>query len=1604
MSKSPNAVVKRIVERVSSELDAAFHATCHNLLDGALPEDLAALPTEILAASVRQAQQTIVASRGTQSTITIEQHTAGDGHSYASLAIVNPDRPFLYDSVLGEINSQAHNVLLAVHPIMDVSTDNSQIEIRDHRRSGIITSSQRKMSVIQVVIEGADTVALAQLRAGIEHVVRLVTMATDDWQPMVERLEVVIADWQDGILPARKADVDEAISFLKWLRDDNFVLLGMRDYDYSGGEKRGRLERASTPSLGILADPEVRVLIRDNQPVTTTPQIRAFLNSRDLLIIAKANTKSVVHRRAYLDYIGIKRYDSKGKLVGETRIVGLFTQTAYNRSVTAVPYVRSKVDAVLKRAAFDPESHSGKTLINVLETYPRDELFQIDIAQLRRNCEAIMALADRPKVRVLPRIDPFDRFVSVLVFVPRERYDTSVRERIGELLANAYDGHVSAFYPAFLEGILTRVHFIIGRSGDKTPSPSVAGLEQDVVEIIRTWSDRLAEDLSRATSAISDQATRFRFPLAYREEHQTERTVADIGYLAGIDKNAPIAVDFYRPDNASDNSANLRIFHGGEPVALSRRVPVLENMGFRVISESTHAIDVSSGDFTQIWLHDMTLLSASGQPIDMTFDDGAVFEEGFRSIWSGQADNDPYNALMLSAGLTCRQTTILRAIGRYLKQAGAQYSQAYMAQTLARHADYTKRLFELFQVRFNPAAKMLYAADDATVVARHIRASLDDLLADVTSIDEDTILRRFVETLDAMLRTNYFAPEDDGSDRRTLAFKLDPGSLTFLPEPRPHREIFVYGTEVEGVHLRFGPVARGGLRWSDRAEDYRTEVLGLVKAQQVKNAVIVPVGAKGGFLPKALPKGGDRDAVFSAGRQAYIAFVSAMLSITDNIVDDVITHPQDVICLDGNDPYLVVAADKGTATFSDTANGISMQHGFWLDDAFASGGSAGYDHKAMGITARGAWEAVKRHFREMDKNIQEEPFTVAGVGDMSGDVFGNGMLLSKHIRLIAAFDHRDIFIDPDPDPASSFKERERLFQMGRSSWQDYDPTTLSTGGGVFPRNQKFITLSRQAADAIGLSKTRATPNEVMAAILSAPVELMWFGGIGTYVRASHESNTDVGDRANDAIRISARQLRAKVVGEGANLGMTQFARIEYGKHGGRCNSDAIDNSAGVNSSDIEVNIKIALTPSLKDGSLTRPARDKLLVAMTDNVADLVLRTNYEQTLALSRTQRAGTLNLSLQAQLIQSLEKRGLLDRTVEMLPSDEEIAERRNRGEALTRAEAAVLLSYAKIVLFDDLVQSDLPDDPYLERELMRYFPTRLQRGYAENIRGHRLRREIIATVLANNTVNRGGPSVISRFEDATGALPSDIVAAHLVTREAYGLEAIHSAIDALDNKIGGDKQLLLYDDLATTHRLLTARYLKERFADEGLEPSISRLAAGFGELKVKPESYLPEFLANWISDRRQNFVGSGLPAPVATELAALPVLATAPAIIKIAEQTGRSISTTAAAYHAVTKQFKLGKLEQLAHRIDVSDYFDGLAQTRALDTIDQAHASITVAAIAKADPNDTDMTGLVARWVDENHDRIKAVQDRINTIAEGTDLTVSRLTVAAGLLSDLV
>ncbi|MCO6188028.1 NAD-glutamate dehydrogenase [Rhizobium sp. L1K21] len=1549
-------------------------------------DDIEVYDPEMLAAAATHAAQEIEAwnSDGTRVSITQVDEIRIGGQPCHLLSVTTKNRPFLYDSVMGEVTSTHRDLTLAVHPILVVESGK---ELRLYKR-GEKSDPQQRISHIQIHIPTLDEREKASLEERINNVLKRVDHAVRDWPAMLKALDNAVDGLKSQTVSAkRKADHKEALAFIKWLRSDNFTFLGMREYTYSGQGKEARVERAKGPGLGILSDPDIFVLRFGKDAVATTPEILEFLDGPDYLIVTKANAKSVVHRRAYMDYIGIKLFNKNGNVAGELRIVGLFTSTAYTQPAAQIPLLRSKVAKVVQNFGYDAESHSGKALSNTLESYPRDDLFQIDVDLLSSFAEQIMELVERPRVRVLTRIDHFDRFVSVLVYVPREQYDSAVREKIGDYLKTVYEGRLSAYYPAFPEGGVARVHFIIGRSEGQTPKISQKSLENAIRDIATSWDDRFAV-------LMSDPDSQLKSGSEYQTAFQPEEAYADFGEIEHAATHG-ISIKFSRKGADEGSGLGLKIFHAEIPLSLSRRVPLLENLGFRVISERTFEVAYcTEGKEQPVILHDMELDESAAGTVDLKTQ-GPLLKDAFLAAFSGSTGDDTFNRLVLTAGLDDSQVNLLRAYSRYLRQAGITYSQGYIADTLNKYPDVARNLIELFIARLDPS----YSENKRSKAQNLISDLIETALAGVPVLDEDRILRRYVNVICATLRTNYFQKTDDGKAKPTVVFKLDPHAVEGLPEPRPFREIFVFGEEVEGIHLRFGKVARGGLRWSDRAQDYRTEVLGLVKAQQVKNAVIVPVGAKGGFFPKKLPAGGSREEVFEAGKSAYKTFIRSLLSVTDNLHGADVVPPPETVRHDGDDPYFVVAADKGTATFSDTANALAQEADFWLDDAFASGGSAGYDHKKMGITARGAWEAVKRHFREMDIDIQSTPFTVVGVGDMSGDVFGNGMLLSRKIRLVAAFDHRDIFIDPDPEPASSFAERQRMFNLARSSWQDYDKDKLSKGGMIISRAEKSVRLTPEAAAAIGLENKAVTPFEIMTAILKADVDLLWFGGIGTYVRSTSESNAEVGDRANDPIRIVAAEVGAKVVGEGANLGMTQKARIAYGLKGGRCNSDAIDNSAGVNSSDVEVNIKIALATAMREGKLTRTRRNKLLASMTDEVAELVLRNNYLQTLAITLCSRRGMKNQRELSQLMSYLEGRNRLDRKVEDLPDAATMAERYASGLPLTRAEIGVLLSYAKIVLFDDIVASDVPDDPWFEPYLRDYFPHGMQKSYAAEIDSHRLHREIISTVLANHVINRGGPSLVASLVDSSGFQPADVVKAGIIMRDGFNLTAIWNEIDALDNVISGDIQNKLYEITRNFYKSGAAVVLKTGLCALGLKTATATLQKASAAVEKKREAILPQHTLNELLAVQSDFVEQGVPVTLAEKLAMLRALIMMPEIAMISDRTKDGFDRVAHTFLGVSENFRIGRLLNAVTSISPSDQYEEQALNQCQDQIEKARRLIVIAALEEGQ---SERNPLLA-WHSKQTQGFSATMSKLSAVADAGELNLAKLVVAAGQLTEL-
>src|SRR5712672_923591 len=1313
------------------------------LFDHTTIEDLANYDAASLAFLAQQAWEHVQQRTAGSADIRVINPMMPDGREISVLEVLNDNMPFLFDSTMAELAEQGIEVTLVAHPIIAVERDEQGKLLRFYGETLTEGAKGERESLIHFHIARLDADADRQkLIEGLAKTLNDVRACVTDWRAMRARVEQAIKTFNSNPPPLPIDEVAEANQFLQWLCADNFTFLGLREYRFSPDTDASD-EISAGQGLGILRDPDVRILRRGTEMVVMTPEIREFMREPTVLIVTKANVNSRVHRRVRMDYVGIKLYTPDGRLEGEFRLVGLFTSGAYARSARQIPYVRHKVEQVLERAGFDADSHSGKAVQHILEEYPRDELFQVDVDTLYNFVMEILTLYERPRVRALARVDKFDRFVSILGFIPREKYDTDVRTRVANFLAQVYKGTLAASYVSFPEGSLARVHYIIGHYEGKTPVIERAMLEAGISAIAATWADKLKAALTASTDGMRARMLTNRYAQAfsggYTEVFRAEQAIADITTVEKLTPARPVTISVHRVEREDDpRRFGLKVFSDAAPLSLSYRVPVIENHGLRVVNERTYQIMPGTRP-EPVWLHDMTIETSDGQPIEINPEFSHRLEASIMAVVTDRAESDGYNALILRTALGWREVSTIRALSRYLHQIRAPFTQDYMWETLRKNAAITANMVALFQTRLDPRL----ASTDTERSAREtaLLAELEEQLKSVASLDEDRILRLFTNLVQATVRTNLWQIGEDGHPRPVISFKFEARKIEDLPAPRPLYEIFVYSPRVEGIHLRFGKVARGGLRWSDRPQDFRTEILGLVKAQQVKNAVIVPVGAKGGFVPKRLPPPSNRDAWMAEGTETYRIFIRSLLELTDNLDGDTIVPPADTVRHDGDDPYLVVAADKGTATFSDTANAISAEKSHWLGDAFASGGSQGYDHKKMGITARGAWEAVKRHFRELGTDIQTVPFTVAGVGDMSGDVFGNGMLLSPVTRLVAAFDHRDIFIDPSPDPTISQTERLRVFNLPRSSWQDYNKSLISQGGGVFSRSLKAIPLALEVRALLDLDKPQATPFEVMRAILKARVDLLWFGGIGTYIRALGESDDQVGDRTNDPIRVTGADVRARVIGEGANLGATQRGRIEAAQKGIKLNTDAIDNSAGVNTSDVEVNLKIALARPERDERLSQNDRNSLLVAMTDEVGRLVVRNNYLQTLALSLAERKGLAETGFLTRLMQSLEQRGLLDRAVELLPDDVAITERTRRGQPFTRPELAVLLAYAKLTLYDDLLASGVADDPYLARELSQYFPREVRDKFPDSVEFHRLRREVISTNIANAVINRGGP-----------------------------------------------------------------------------------------------------------------------------------------------------------------------------------------------------------------------------------------------------------------------
>lgn len=1447
-------------------------------------------------------------------------------HGYQSaftiIEMVNDNMPFLLDSVAAAIARHNLTIQMTVHPQLSVRRDKRGrlLEVLGNEEN----SDQVESFVRFVIDRETDTQQLKILEHEIKKVLSDVRESVRDWPEMRNNM-LKAADELAVLTRGDAALRDESEALLRWMVLDHFTFLGYREYKMHKRGEKLYLRPVAESGLGLLANET-----RGGRAIELTKEMHRHTRSKDFLIITKANSRSTVHRHSYLDYIGVKVYGKDGKPKGEKRFIGLFTSIAYSENPRNIPLLRLKVDRVVSKSGLDPSGHRGKALLHILDSFPRDELFQSTIHDLVRTTDGILNLQDRRKVRFFLRRDTFRRFFSCIVYVPREKYTTAVRSRIEEILMTAFDGHAVDSSVQISESPLARVHTIVRTGTGERPRISIRGIEVQIANAVVTWQDRLREELVNRFDSEEGHAL-FReygecFPLAFEEDVTPSIACLDIkridGLLKGEHRNSLL---LHQRANAVTDQLNFRTFRKDSPLLLSHVLPVLEDMGTEVYGEHPYKIQLKSGEL--FWIQDFELRYPGTSDLDI--DEAAErFQEGFARSQSGEVENDGLNRLILAAGLDWRQTALIRCYAKYLQQLGIPFSQSYMEDVLVDHSETIGKLVTQFELQFQPGVSKKRRQDELVKITASIRRRV----ARARNLDEDRILTAFSGAVSATVRTNYFQRLDDGKHKSYISIKLNPAMLPEVPLPKPKFEIFVYSPRVEGVHLRGGSIARGGLRWSDRREDFRTEVLGLMKAQVVKNTVIVPTGAKGGFFPKQIPSG-SRDEVMTEVIGSYKTFIRGLLDITDNVVEGEIIGPKDVVRRDPDDPYLVVAADKGTATFSDIANGISADYDFWLGDAFASGGSVGYDHKKMGITARGAWEAVRRHFREQGLDVQKDPFTVAGIGDMAGDVFGNGMLLSRKIKLVVAFNHQHIFIDPNPNMATSFRERARLFKLPRSSWADYKTDLISKGGGIYSRDSKKIRLSPEARELLDTSETSMRPLQLIHTILGMQVDLLWNGGIGTYVKASSESHVDVGDRANDTVRVNANELRCRVVGEGGNLGLTQLARIEYSQHGGSINTDFIDNSAGVDSSDREVNIKILLSAAEASNKLTRKVRNKLLASMTDEVAGLVLRNNYLQTQAISMMEAQAPRRLDESARLIQNLEKTGLLDRDIEFLPDEAEIEERRNKKLGLTRPENAVILSYAKIDLYNGLADSPQTLEDFLTMDPQRYFPQVLRRRYADLLPDHRLSREILATLIANNIVNRMGPAFVQRVQQDTGADRVTIARSYVVAREVSHASEIWRVIESLDNQIPATLQQTMMFEVS---RLLrhACYWLIERYGTSlDIVDAVSHLKPGMTAIYGRIFSIVAGAARDRQKTSIKDYIATGVPDKLARQMSALLLTRGGLDITDLSVNFKRDTVETAQMYAYMSEDLGVVWINRAVEALQVSGRWQAIARSNLRD-----------------------------------------------------------------------
>lgn len=1508
--------------------------------------------------------------------------------THTIVEIVIPDSPFLVDSIkmaLSRLDLSSH--LMLNGPTQISRTDN-----------GVITSVNQGEGVLQSLFHIevdrlSSKEAMTQLKNELLSILSDTALVVQDWQPMSEKLVQVIAqlETQKEFIPVESDRYEETIKFLKWMGNHNFTFMGYKEYDLVTVEGDTELRPTAEKGLGLFSDSKrVRSVKLSDFPDSA----RLEAKKPFLLIVTKGNTQSRIHRPAYTDYIGVKKFDKAGKVIGEHRFTGLYTSAVYNQSVETIPLIREKVERILKASGYRAGSYSYKALHNILENYPRDELLQAREEEMLEVGMGVVQMQDRDLLRLFVRKDPFGRFFSCMVYVTKERYNTELRRQTQRIFKQYFGCEQDVeFTTYFSESPLARTHYIV-RVDNNNMDVDVKTVEQNLMEASSTWDDRLSDAIvanfgESKGLPLSKEYMRA-FPRSYKEDMMPGSAVDDIQRLEALDEEHKLGMLFYRPqEEAADSKAvRLKLYHRDEPIHLSDVMPMLENLGLRVIGESPYEVRKLNGQ--TYWILDFSMLHKSDKSVDLR-EARDRFQQAFAAIWAGELESDGFNRLVLGASLTGREVSILRAYARYMRQVGFPFSQQYIEDTLSHYPDVAKGLVELFLKRFDPKHKG--AQKGQTDLINAITEELDR----VDSLDDDRIIRRYMEMISATIRTNYFQLDENNQIKPWLSLKMKPKEISEIPAPVPAFEIFVYAPDIEGVHLRGGKIARGGLRWSDRQEDFRTEILGLVKAQQVKNTVIVPVGAKGGFVCKKQHMFTTRDEIFAEGQRCYKRFIRALLDVSDNIIEGEVVPPKNVVRHDEDDPYLVVAADKGTATFSDLANSVSAEYNFWLGDAFASGGSNGYDHKAMGITAKGGWESVKRHFREMGINCQTTDFTAIGIGDMAGDVFGNGMLLSKHICLQAAFNHLHIFIDPTPNSAKSWEERNRLFNTPRSSWEDYNAKLISKGGGIFSRKAKSITLTPEIQKMIGTKKASVAPNELIKMILKMEVDLLWNGGIGTYVKSSKESHSDVGDRANDALRIDGRDLRTKVIGEGGNLGMTQLGRVEYALTGGRVNTDFVDNVGGVDCSDNEVNIKIFLNGLVANGDLTVKQRNQILESMEDEVGGIVIEDAYAQSEAISVTEQQGVSLVKEQIRFIHAMEKAGHLDRALEYIPDDETLLEREKQGFALTRPELSVLVAYGKMVLKEELACEEISHDEFHSQQLINYFPTELRRNYSQHMQQHPLRAEIIATALANQMVNEMGCNFVTRLQEETGANVVDIANAYTAAREIYGLGRVLEQVRLLDNKAEADAQYDVIFLVRRTLRRLSRWLLRNRSGKQSVKDLIALYQTDVNAVSAELDNML---VAEEVAEHNamaQVWIDKGINSELANYVARLSSLYSALDISTVARDKGKTVAQTAKLYFNLGDRLSLHWFLKQINGQAVDNNWQALARAAFREDLDWQQRQLTAQVLnCTCAPEELDVMKALDEWIASNEVSLMRWESILNEFKVGAVHEFAKFSVA--------